>query len=179
MLYVGPGAHRPNARSLVASSSGNNSDLWRVASWVLKVPICLHNLSTHTMEIPTKAVVGQVAFTNQVLSVVHPTRTCKELHNKSQKGWVSEALDLQGLQEWPESEQKQARELLLKWEHLFACSDLDVGKTALIIHKTEVTDQMPFKENYQCIPPHMYDDMRPISKKLGFLVLSINAQSMG
>ena len=83
-----------------------------------RVPICLHNLSVHTMEIPTKAVVGQVAPVNQVPPVVHPTRISKESNHKPHKGWVLEALDLQGLQECPKSEQKQARELLLKWEHL-------------------------------------------------------------
>ena len=71
-----------------------------------------------------------------------------------------EAIDLQGLKEWPESEQKQARELLLKWEHLFAYSNLDLGKTALIKHKVRLTEQTPYKERYRCIPPHMYDDMR-------------------
>ena len=75
-------------------------------------------------------------------------------------GWVLEALDLQGLKEWPESEQKQARELLLKWEHMFRHSNLYLGKTALTKHKITLTDQMPFKEHYRCIPPHMYDDMR-------------------
>ena len=45
-------------------------------------------------------------------------------------------------------------------EHLFACSDLDLCKTALIKHKIEVMDWMPFKEFYQCIPLHMYDDVR-------------------
>ena len=79
--------------------------------------------------------------------------------NKASKGWVLEALDLQGLKEWPESEQKWARELLLKWEHLFAHSDLDLGKTALIKHKIRLTEQMPFKEQYRWIPPHMYDDV--------------------
>ena len=83
------------------------------------------------MEIPTKGMVGQVVPANQVLLVVHPTRTTEELHNKSQKGWVLEALDLQGLKERPESEQKQARELLLKWEHLFAHRNLDLGKECL------------------------------------------------
>ena len=39
-------------------------------------------------------------------------------------------------------------------------SDLDLGKTALIRYKIQLTDQRPFKECYQCIPPHMYDDMR-------------------
>ena len=71
-----------------------------------------------------------------------------------------EALDLQGLQEWPESEQRQARELLLKWGHLFACSDLDLGKTALIKHKMESMDWTPFKEHYQCIPLHIYNNMK-------------------
>ena len=68
---------------------------------------------------------------NQVLPVVHPTRTSEESNLKPQKGWVLEALDLQSLQEWPELEQNQARELLLRWENMFACSDLDLGKTVL------------------------------------------------
>ena len=113
-----------------------------------RVPICLCNLSTHTLEIPAKAMVGQVVPANQVAPVVHPTRTTKESHNKSQKGWVLEALELQGLQDWPESEQKQARELLFKWEHLFAHSNLDLGKTALIKYKIQLTDWTLFKEHY-------------------------------
>ena len=79
--------------------------------------------------------------------------------NKASKGWVLGTVDLQGLTEWLEAELKQARELLLKWEHLFVHSDLDLGKTALIKHKIQLTDQTPFKECYQCIPPHMYDDL--------------------
>ena len=71
-----------------------------------------------------------------------------------------EALDLWGLQDWPESEQEQARELLLKWEHLFAQNNLDLGKTALIKHKIKLTNPTPFKERYRHIPPHMYDDVR-------------------
>ena len=81
----------------------------------LRVPICLHNMSTCAMEIPAKMVVGQVIPANQVPPVVHPTRTTEEATINIPKGWVLEALDLQGLKEWPESEQEQARELLLKW----------------------------------------------------------------
>ena len=115
--------------------------------WSSRAPICLYNLSACTVEIPTKAIVGQAVPANQVPLVVHPTRTTKESHNKSQKGWVLEALGLQGLKEWPESEQKEARELLLKWEHLFAHSNLELGKTALIKHKIQLTDWTPFKEH--------------------------------
>ena len=126
----------------------------------LRVPVCLHNMSTCAVEIPAKTVVGQVIPANQVPLVLHLTRTAKETTTKAPKGWVLEALDLKGLKEWPESEQKQARELLLKWEHLFTHSNLDLGKTALIKHKIRLTEQMPFKERYRCIPPHMYDDIR-------------------
>ena len=105
-----------------------------------RVLVCLHNLSDHAVEILTKTMVVQVAPANQILPVVHPTRTAKETNNKVSKGWVLEALDLQGLTEWPESEQEWAMELLLKWEHLFAHSDLDLGKTTLIKHKIQLTD---------------------------------------
>ena len=104
--------------------------------------------------------VGQVTPANQVPPVVHPTRTAAETGTKPQKGWVLEALDHQGLQDWPKSEQGQARELLLKWEHLFAQNDLDLGKTALTKHKINLTNPTPFKERYRRIPPHMYNDVR-------------------
>ena len=100
-----------------------------------RVPVCLCNLSACAMEVPTKTIIGQIVPANQVPPVVHPTRTGTETKYPAKKGWVLEALDLQGLKEWPDSEQKQARELLLKWEHLFAHSNLDLGKTALTKHK--------------------------------------------
>ena len=62
-----------------------------------RVPVCICNMSAHAMEIPAKTVVGQVIPANQVPPVVHPTRTAKETITKAPKGWVLEALDLQGL----------------------------------------------------------------------------------
>ena len=64
-----------------------------------RVPVCLCNLSAHAMEIPAKTVVGQVIPAKQVPPVVHPTRAAEETTNKASKGWVLEALDLQGLKE--------------------------------------------------------------------------------
>ena len=109
---------------------------------------------------PLKQSLGRFVSANQVPLVVCPTRTAAETKYPVQEGWVLEALDLQGLTECPELEQKQVRELLLKWEQLFAHSDLDLGKTALTKYKIQLTDQMPFKECYRCIPSHMYNNMR-------------------
>ena len=51
-----------------------------------RIPVCLHNLSAHAMDIPAKTVVGQVIPANQVPLVVHPTRTAKETTKKYPKG---------------------------------------------------------------------------------------------
>ena len=145
-----------------------------------RVPVCLCNLSTHAIDMPTKMVVGQIVPVNQVPPVVHPTRTAAETNYPAQKGWVLEPLDLQGLKEWPESEQKQARELLLKWEHLFAHSDLDLGKTTLTKHKITLTNQMPFKEHYRSIPPsHVQWCKGPYPGYAGYQCYPLVTQSMG
>ena len=148
-----PGPQLPTAVVLTVTYG----ELHLGSSWV---PICQHNLGTHSIKIPTKTVVGQVMPVNQVPPVILPTGTSEESNSNPQKGWVLETLDLQGLREWPKPEQEQTRELLLKWEHLFAYSNLGLSKTALIKHKIEVTDQTPFKEHYQHIPPHMYGDVK-------------------
>ena len=70
------------------------------------------------------------------------------------KDWIMGQLNLQGLEKWPKEEQDQARKLLVKWEHLFACSNLDLRKTSLIKHQIKLTDWMPFKEHYRSPPGH-------------------------
>ena len=81
------------------------------SSWV---PICLRNMSAHPIEVPTQAIVGKVTPANQVPLVVLPTEVSGGAACDPQKGWILKALNLQGLEEWPEVEQVQARELLLK-----------------------------------------------------------------
>ena len=139
------------------------------SSWV---PIYLCNLSTHSIEIPTRTVVGQVVPANQVPLVVLLRGTSEESNSNAQKGWVLEALDLQGLREWPKPEQEQAQELVFKWEHIFACSDLNLGRTALIKHKIKVTDWMPSRnvtDVYLLTCTMMW---RPISRRCWTLVPS-------
>ena len=99
-------------------------------------------------KVPAKAIVGKITPANQVPLVVLLMEASGGSTHGPQKGWILEALNLQGLEEWPEEEQIQARELLLKWEHLFACSDLNLDKTSLIKHQFKLTDMMPFNVHY-------------------------------
>ena len=118
-----------------------------------QVPICLRNLSAHPIVIPTKVVVGRVTPANQVPLVVLLMESSGESTHGPQKYCILEELNCQGLKEWSKEEEHQARKLLVKWKHLFAHSDLDLGKTSLIKHQIDFTDWMPFKEHYWQIPP--------------------------
>ena len=51
-----------------------------------RVPVCLHNLSTHAMKVPTKTIIGQIVPANQIPLVVHLTRTAAETKYPAQKG---------------------------------------------------------------------------------------------
>ena len=79
-----------------------------------RVPICLRNLSAYPIEVPAKAIVGKVTPANQVPLVVLLMEASGGSTCDLQKGWILEALNVQGLGEWPDAEQEQARELLLK-----------------------------------------------------------------
>ena len=139
-----------------------------------RVLICLRNFSALPIEVLAKAIVGQVAPANQVPLVVLLMEASGESTHGSQKRWILKALNLQGLGEWPEAEQEQAREMLLKWQHLFAHSDLDLGKTSLIEHQIEVADPTPFKEHYQLYHHRCMMMWRPIFKRCWILVPSGN-----
>ena len=93
------------------------------------MPICLRNLSVHPIVIPVKVFIGKVALANQV-----PMGTLRESTHGPQNDWILDELNLEGLEEWPKEEQEQAKKLLIRWEHLFAHSNLDLGKTSLIKH---------------------------------------------
>ena len=111
-----------------------------------RVPICLCNLSSHTLEIPTKAMVGQVVPANQVPLVVHPTRTSKEFHNKSHKGWVLEALDSKGLKSGQSQSRNRPGDCCSNGSTCLHAVDLDLDKTALIKHTIELA--IPFGIKY-------------------------------
>ena len=63
----------------------------------------------------------------------------KELLNK---------IDLKGLGEWTQNEQKEAWELITEYTSISAISDMDLGKTFLVKHSIRLTENTPFKEHF-------------------------------
>ena len=74
--------------------------------------------------------------------------------------WILNLIDLSGLEDWPESLQHEAKEMLKRNAKVFSKDDMDMGRTNLVKHHIKLTDPVPFKEAYRRIPPQMYDEVK-------------------
>ena len=62
---------------------------------------------------------------------------------------ILEGLNLQGIESWNEQQQQQsARTLIREYQHLFALTLNELGKTSLVQHDIKLDDKTPFKERY-------------------------------
>ena len=63
-------------------------------------------------------------------------------------------LDVEGIKSWSPEEQKEVKDLIIKYGSFFALKDLDLGNTDKVRHSIKLTDNTHFKERYRGIPPH-------------------------
>ena len=61
---------------------------------------------------------------------------------------VVKQIDLSSIQNWNESLQQQVRELLMKFQDIFALNDLELGKMNLVKHHIPLTNPVPFKDRH-------------------------------
>ena len=64
------------------------------------------------------------------------------------------------LHSWTPELQKKAKELFVKWEHVIARDDLDLGHAATFKHDIVLTDPTPVKSRYRRIPPQNYEEVK-------------------
>ena len=55
---------------------------------------------------------------------------------------------------------------MTEYAGITAMSNMDLGKTSLVKHSIELTDNTPFKEYYQQIPPCLYEEVREHLKEM-------------
>ena len=159
---MAPCTHRIDARSPVACSSGTDSNLWRVASWVLKSTHLSAQLE-HPFHGNSHKSCGLAGCPCQLSTTwwsIQPGLPKSQTTNHKKDGsWRPMGSP------WSP---RMARIRVEKGQGS-CCSNgstclhavtLTWAKTALIKHKIEITDWMPFKEHYQHIPSHMYNDMK-------------------
>ena len=73
---------------------------------------------------------------------------------------ILESLSLQGIESWSEQQQQSAKSPIREYQHLFALTLNELGKTSLVQHNIKLDDKTPFKERYHRIPPHQYEEVR-------------------
>ena len=50
--------------------------------------------------------------------------------------------------------------MLVESADVFSKNDLDLGKCDVLKHAIKITDPQPFKETYQRVPPHLYEEVK-------------------
>ena len=63
-------------------------------------------------------------------------------------------LNLTGIQDWPED-----LHLMVEYQYLFALNDLELWKMSMVKHEIKLSNQVPFKDRYRCIPLHKFDEV--------------------
>ena len=66
-------------------------------------------------------------------------------------------LDLTGIQEWSDDLQQQVHNLIVEYQHFFALNDLELGKMSKVKHEIKLSNPVPFKDRYRCIPPYEFN----------------------
>ena len=69
-------------------------------------------------------------------------------------------LDLSGMDQWPKEKVEHARELLMEYHDIFSLDNSELGCASQVKHNIKVTNDEPFKEQFQCIPPPLLEEVR-------------------
>ena len=64
------------------------------------------------------------------------------------------------LETWAPELQEKAKQLFVRWEHVIARGDLDLGHAATFKHDIVLTDPTPVKSRYRRIPPQNYQEVK-------------------
>ena len=130
-----------------------------------RVPIVLKNLTCKSITLQKGRVVAEVGPANAIPHMLAPKENelQKEFPQETEEERVQklfQVLDLKGLETWLEEEQVKAKELIKKYQDIFALKDTELGHTKLIKHEIKLLDDKPFKERYWRIPPQQFEEVR-------------------
>ena len=131
-----------------------------------KIPVVLRNLSCRTLKVRKGTKIAHVQASNIVPTMVKqrlsenvlqkevgnvPKNTLLESISEAKEKRIKKilgSLDLQGIESW-NGLQQSARSLIREYQHVFALTLNELGKTSLVQHDIKLSDETPFKERYR------------------------------
>ena len=118
-----------------------------------RIHVTIQNLTRHPVTIPNKSVLCNL----QKASIVDPS----DVDSAQDSAQSGPFLDMFKFSDnIAPDELKQLQDLLHKWQHLFSCSDTDLGRTDVMKHRIVLTNNEPFRERYRRIPPQLYQEVK-------------------
>ena len=130
------------------------------------IPVVLRNLSCRTLKVKKGTKIAHVETSSIVPTMVSQEMPKKVLEKEAGNapkstvlenvpdakeeriGKILESLNLQGIESWNEQQQQSASILIREYQHLFALTLNELGKTSLVQHDMKLDDKTPFKERY-------------------------------
>ena len=115
----------------------------------------LENVSNKAITIPSDVPLCMLQEAVEVSSVGSMSAEQQEMEQ------FLSMFDFSGLSEHLSAEEiSRFNDLLLKWKQVFSVGEWDLGRTNLISHRINMTDENPIKQRHRRIPPAMYDEVR-------------------
>ena len=122
-----------------------------------RVPIVLRNLTSMTLKLKKRMNVAHVEASQVVPSLEEPVEEKKEHENNSSEDPTKEKnermlkilqqLDLKGIESWTEQQQNLVKKLLEEYQHVFALSLKELGRTSLVQHEIKLSNNRPLKKD--------------------------------
>ena len=138
-----------------------------------RVTIGLRNMSCRTVTLTKGTIVAQLSPANKIPNMLAPefaedklefatgdhlqSRNSKLVNTNSSNHNTDDLenpridklftkLDLSGSDDWTDSQKQAVHDCIIKYNHIFAAEDLELGKTDLVKHVIHLDDYTPFKE---------------------------------
>ena len=132
-----------------------------------RVPVRIFNISAKVLSIPPKATLCEM---QEVKILRHFDIEKKEKEQSA--GINSQLVDQQKTEmclpdginldnaKLSEEEKEKATQVFSKWDSIFSKGPTDIGRTKLVEHRIDLTDDRPFKEPHRHIPPALIEEVR-------------------
>ena len=116
-----------------------------------EIMISLSNLTTNSVTISPKAILGEV----------QPVTVDESVFERMEKETTKKIFDEIHIDSKLSAEQdEQVKSLLKKHINIFSTHDADIGDCDMIRHRIDLIDPTPFKQKHRRIPPSMIDEVR-------------------
>ena len=143
-----------------------------------KVTVMLQNITNDVITLSKGKIIAELAAANLVPNKIAPRFLERKKNAKLVKSGqlqvgkekriqkLMDKLELSGMQAWNKERKERAEQTMKDFEDIFMLEPLELERTNLVKHTIKVSNLVPFKEQYQRILPHQFEEVRKHLKEM-------------